>query len=442
MTASTIYLVNPISGHGHLDAYARLYARALTELGHQVVLVAPSDGGTTAYLERNAPAMVRSFRFFSFDALDDELRSRGNSPRANLTAFARARLVLAEEGFSGILDRLRLYLSRIVMRLFPMIGTFLGLSRSNPRISFAPFPPRIHLAREWGRLPEGLIFFLYLDMMAEDAQSLDALNGDNVPPWGGILFHPRSGESLQTNGPEQYLLTPGARGALFLVPEAAEDYRAACDTLSVAVVPDVADLEPAEKPSAIAQSIRTRAGDRTVVLQIGTLTPHKGILDLLEVVPRVDPRRFFFAFVGKVYDETFGDDADRIRDFFSNPPENVLMYNGFIDDERDYNSVVASADVAFAVYRNFPNSSNILTKAAEFNIPLVVSDRYMMGRLIREYDIGIAVPEGNPDLILTALITAAEREWPAENFQAYVRERSIERLKMVLEEAIRTWHGR
>ncbi|MBY5766740.1 glycosyltransferase family 4 protein [Rhizobium leguminosarum] len=441
MIASTIYLVNPISGHGHLDAYARLYARALTELGHQVVLIAPSDSGIIAYLERNAPAAVKSFCFFSFDALDDELRSRSNNPRADLSTFARARLVLAEEGLSGIHDRLRVYSSRVVMRLFPTIGTFLGLDRSNPRISFAPFPARIRLAREWSNLSEGLIFFLYLDMMAEDQQSLDALNGDDVLPWGGILFHPRSGECLGLKGPEQYLLTSKARGALFLVPEAAEDYRLACDTLSVAVVPDVADLEPADEPSAVAQSIRAKAGARTVVLQIGTLTPHKGILDLLEVIPRADPQRFFFAFVGKVYHETFGDDAGRIRDFFSNPPENVLMYNGFIDDERDYNSVVASADIAFAVYRNFPSSSNILTKAAEFNIPLLVSDRYMMGRLIREYDIGIAVPEGNPDLILTALITAAEREWPAENFQAYVGERSIERLKMVLGEAIRTWHA-
>lgn len=441
MTTSTIYLVNPISGHGHLDAYARLYARALTELGHQVVLLAPSDGGTTAYLKRNAPAVVKSFRFFSFDALDDELRSRSNNPRANLSGLARSRLVLAEEGFSGIHDRIRLYLSRTVIRLSPAAGTFLGLNRSNPRISFAPFPARIHLAREWSNLPEGLIFFLYLDMMAEDRQSLDALNGD-VSPWGGILFHPRSDECLRINGPEQYLLTSRARGALFLVPEAAENYRLACDTLSVAVVPDVADLEPAERPSAIAQSIRTKAGDRTVVLQIGTLTPHKGILDLLQVITRSDPRRFFFAFIGKVYDETFGDDAGRIRDFFSNPPENVLVYNGFIDDERDYNSVIASADIAFAVYRNFPSSSNILTKAAEFNVPLLVSDRYMMGRLIREYDIGIAVPEGDADLISAALITAAEREWPTENFQAYVRERSIERLKMVLGEAIRAWHAR
>ncbi|PDT18297.1 hypothetical protein CO670_02505 [Rhizobium sp. J15] len=278
-------------------------------------------------------------------------------------------------------------------------------------------------------------------MMAEDQQSLETLHGD-ISPWGGILFHPRNSESLRSKGPEQYLLTPMARGALFLVPEAAEDYRSACDNLSVTVVPDVADLEPAEQPAAIARSIRARAAGRTVVLQVGTLTPHKGILDLLEVVPRADSERFFFAFVGKVYEEAFGDDAGRVRDFFSNPPENVLVYNGFIDDERDYNSIVASADVAFAVYRNFPSSSNILTKAAEFNIPLLVSDRYMMGQLIREYDIGIAVPEGNSDRILTGLTTAAEREWPSENFQAYVRERSIERLKMVLGEAIRTWHMR
>src|SRR5690349_618753 len=64
---ASIFLVNPISGRGHLDAYARLYSRALLELGHRVVLVAQTDAETISYLARNAPALAASFAFFSVD---------------------------------------------------------------------------------------------------------------------------------------------------------------------------------------------------------------------------------------------------------------------------------------------------------------------------------------------------------------------------------------
>jgi hypothetical protein len=59
----SIYLVNPVSGRGHLDSYARLYSRALIELGHKVVLVAETDGDTLAYLERNCAGLRQSCSF-------------------------------------------------------------------------------------------------------------------------------------------------------------------------------------------------------------------------------------------------------------------------------------------------------------------------------------------------------------------------------------------
>ena len=62
----SIFLVNPVSGRGHLDSYARLYARALLELGYRVVLVAEADGGASAYLARNSAELMPSFSFVSF----------------------------------------------------------------------------------------------------------------------------------------------------------------------------------------------------------------------------------------------------------------------------------------------------------------------------------------------------------------------------------------
>ena len=76
-----IMLINPISGRGHLDAYARLYSRAMIELGHDVILCANSDGQTTRYLDSNGCAS--KFRFVTFDEVSKFLSSLSTPQSGN-----------------------------------------------------------------------------------------------------------------------------------------------------------------------------------------------------------------------------------------------------------------------------------------------------------------------------------------------------------------------
>jgi glycosyltransferase involved in cell wall biosynthesis len=59
--------------------------------------------------------------------------------------------------------------------------------------------------------------------------------------------------------------------------------------------------------------------------------------------------------------------------------------------------------VVFAAYRNFPNSSNVLTKAAIFERPVLVSDGYLMAERVREFQLGEVVPEGDVEAIVQTL---------------------------------------
>src|SRR6266568_2674269 len=113
----SIFLVNPISGRGHLDAYARLYSRAFIELGYRVVLVAETDADAPGYLARSAVSQASSFSFVSFaqamasrteepEAIASVASGTGEpSERANMSALLRARLVWQEDGPTGILLR-------------------------------------------------------------------------------------------------------------------------------------------------------------------------------------------------------------------------------------------------------------------------------------------------------------------------------------------------
>jgi hypothetical protein len=52
-------------------------------------------------------------------------------------------------------------------------------------------------------------------------------------------------------------------------------------------------------------------------------------------------------------------------------------------DEAQFNSLVYICDILFAAYNNFPNSSNILTKAAIFQRPVVVSNNFCMEKRVK-----------------------------------------------------------
>jgi glycosyltransferase involved in cell wall biosynthesis len=64
-------------------------------------------------------------------------------------------------------------------------------------------------------------------------------------------------------------------------------------------------------------------------------------------------------------------------------------------DELVLNGVMDASDVIFAAYTDFPNSSNILTKAAFLKRPVIVSDGFLMAERTREFQLGVVVPEGD-----------------------------------------------
>jgi hypothetical protein len=458
----SIYLVNPISGRGHLDSYARLYSRALIELGYNVVLVGETDGDTLAYLARNCPDLQKSFSFVSFRqarCLDAVTKT---PERAAMNAAQLTRLVWRDEGILGLLMRLVRVPRRILLshssprfqdkftQLERTIGRRLLRSRVSQwlnlafyldagRISFSTLLEDVHKsAKIPGRSPPDLVIFLYLDLMAEQSRAVAALDRADTWPWIGILFHPRL--TRDRDAPiEGYFKSNNARGGVFLVPAAIQVYAETILQHHFALVPDVADLElPTEVPK-LAADIREVAGSRTVVLQIGSITAHKGIPTLLDVIAAADPSRFFFALIGEVHWESFAEHKSRIQAFYARPPENVYLSQGYVKSERDYNGLIAACDILYAVYQNFDSSSNSLTKAAGLRRPILVSENSLMGDRVRRFNIGSVAPEGDVGGILERLGRLAERPSDGFGFDAFHAEQSVESLKSALAIALPSW---
>jgi hypothetical protein len=453
----SVFLINPISGRGHLDAYARLYSRALIELGYRVVLLAEADGETTNYLARNNSTLASSFSFVSFD------QARRHSAQAGMHLLQRAQFVWQEEGVLGLLKRcirvpLRTLLSltprpvryqvdrigqALVRRLLrTRFARALGLPSFYSDAGRIRFRTLIGCVDETLKMPgysrPDLVFFLYLDLMTEQKQNTAPLDQPGVPPWIGILFHPRLAQAAD-KPIEGYFKSRNARGGVFLVPSAVAAYADAIPHLHFALAPDVADLELPTKPPRLAADMRERARDRTIVLQIGSITAHKAIDTLLDVINAADPSRFFFALIGEVYWDTFAEQKDRIRSFYARVPENVFISQDYIKSERDYNSVIAASDIMYAVYQDFRSSSNSLSKAAGFRRPILVSENSLMGDRVLSFNIGSVAPEGDTTTILEKLGWLAAQPLDSFGFKAFEEEQSLEALKRMLADALPSW---
>jgi glycosyltransferase involved in cell wall biosynthesis len=456
----SIFLVNPISGRGHLDAYARLYSRALIELGYRVILIAETDGGATDYLARNSVTRRDLFSFISF-AEASKAGAIQEYPRAQMSSAQRAWVVWQDERLAGVLRRLVVLPRRALRALVPEAVRLSWNELKRKIYSKVSHLGAIGLLKnfllpDFGRIPFGsmiphvrnaasisaatrpdMIFFLYLDLMAEAAANVAVLDRDAVP-WSGILFHPKLARLSQAEI-EGYFGSRNARGGIFLVPPAIDIYAKVAPHLKFVLAPDVADLETTLELPPVAEQIRQRAAGRTIILQIGTITPHKGIMTLLDVISQADPRRFFFALIGKVYWQSFGADEKRLRNFYAQMPENVLAHDDYMSEEREYNSLIAACDVVYAVYDGFNSSSNSLTKAAGLRRPILVAKNSLMGERVVGSEIGSVAANDDVNEILAALESLASRPVDSFGFDRYLDQHSLDELKVVLTEGLTFW---
>lgn len=118
---------------------------------------------------------------------------------------------------------------------------------------------------------------------------------------------------------------------------------------------------------------------------------------------------------------------------------NIYAHLQRIVDERVFNSAIQACDVLFAAYVDFPHSSSILTKAAVFRKPVIVTAGHLMAAQVKQFNLGTTVAQGDVEQIVQAMarLTAAERpETPARRWSEFAELHSYERLRAAFAELL------
>ncbi len=268
--------------------------------------------------------------------------------------------------------------------------------------------------------------------------------------WAGLYLHARSfrmpGTSLPYQGgypcPEKIFTLPSMRSVAVLDEGITEAMGRLTGGRPVHVFPDITEsrLPRGDESEGLAAKIRAFACGKPVVSLTGHLQWTKGLEDFTRLALRPDMRDVFFFLGGainwheipakqKAWLQEAWEKAGNIYAHLQSLPEATM------------NSVIANSDVVFAAYRDFPNSSNVLTKIAIFERPVIVSDGYLMAERVRRHDMGEVVPEGD-----LGALAAAVRKVLQPGYGEALRSRaswsdyrdlhSVERLKALMPEIL------
>ena len=394
----TIALVDTLWG-GHHPTYLKFFAKTLLELGHEVISLCPEPEEMNLWIASHCPELASNFHSFE---LHEPSPSQFSGRQLQARAMAVARWQRVAQSIQGISSKLG---KAPDITFFAWLDTYLGLI---PAITDTIFPypwSGLYFQPGYLRIPPKLRW-----MRHGILNPLSVLKSSHCPVVA--VLDEGIAEKLQ-----QKLNKP------------------------VVTFPDITDESAPDINFEIAQKIRAKAAGRKIVGLLGSLDKRKGTLTLLEVSQQVSDR-WFFVFAGRLAEPAFtAAELAKIGEIVKANPDNCFFYWNSIPDGSGFNAVVQVCDVLYAAYENFPCSSNILTKAAIFEKPVIASKNYCMGERVEQFSLGYGIEEGSVSQCVSILERFHEELSTGSlsiqpDFEGYRHRHSIEQLRAAFQKIL------
>jgi len=344
---------------GHHPSYVRIFAKTLLEAGYRVSVFCPSPDEVTGCFNCNDSLGVDELTAYYFIDLDNST----------------------------------------ILKHWP----------ERIRKAVISIPQWLHMASAFkskfnSKNAPDIIFFAWADIYLKGYLPCWLL--DKIFPfsWSGLFFHPRH---LRRNNPsrrgrfihprEEFLANSSYASSIAVLDEGIADLmQSKLSGKKVITLPDFTDETPAADINHIASDIRERARGRKVIGLLGDLARRKGLLTLIRMAAQYTKNDWYFVIVGRLHEGTFStDELTEIKSFIDSQRDNCYVRLGFIESEAQFNALIDVCDAIFAIYVNFPHSSNLLTKAAQFRKRVLVSTGGYMEEVVKRYYLGEAVSEGD-----------------------------------------------
>jgi glycosyltransferase involved in cell wall biosynthesis len=151
---------------------------------------------------------------------------------------------------------------------------------------------------------------------------------------------------------------------------------------------------------------------RTLFLIFGFLTERKGVLTLLDALRRIESRYATAVAVlaaGVIDPRITAPLKAAVEELRETRPEIWLHFDNRRLSSAEIAAYVAEADVILAPYQRFVGSSGVILWAASAGKPVITQEYGLLGRLARDYRLGLAVDTSNASELAAAIITALKK---------------------------------
>lgn len=218
--------------------------------------------------------------------------------------------------------------------------------------------------------------------------------------WMGLYFHPThlrmASRSEKTEFSIDSVFTLPTCKGIALLDEGVKTQLEYITKKPVIGFPDITNIVHDEKPGPAVAEVLKLAKGRRIVSLLGMQSKRKGVLSLIRIASECIKDDVFFLFGGPLDRATYSEtELSLIDDFVERKPENCFFHFEHLQDGPEFNELVKLSSLIYAVYLNFPHSSNLLVKAAFFGKPVLVSNEYYMGELVDKYQLGDTVNPNN-----------------------------------------------
>jgi len=297
--------------------------------------------------------------------------------------------------------------------------------------------------RAWETRQRTAIDMVFFDTMYDhdfaNASAVSSLFGWD---WAGLYLHARCihtpGAAMPDGGrvPNGRAMFRGRRmrGLCVLDEGAMPQLEEIVGQRRLVRFPDITDATtpaPDDRDAGLARKLEGYARGRPIVALVGHLHRSKGLEAFTKAAQDPRLRECCFFLGGEANLAGLTADARREVAKAWEAAPNIHAHLQRLD-EASLNAVIQASTVLCAAYVDFPHSSNILTKAAVFRKPIIVSEGHLMGRQVGRYALGFTVPQNDVDGLVRAIQRLSSGRWPDElppaRWSDYAALHSYERL--------------
>jgi hypothetical protein len=445
-TRRYVVLYNPISNEGHLDSWHVLFIKLLCQAGQAVIALSPDPASLIKKLQAQGLEQTEALVVLGTESVSSDSSSVTASLSFVRAAWLRWQVLNDKALYQRTwyrapvkaLDRLlntahSLYRQTRQQRFrspTPAItkNTTQELPLTTPKSSQATLKESLsattldakqfceQVNRVLRRYPGQVnaLLNMYIDAYPSDQNTWAKFALCQDIPWFGLCITP---SALPTAG---YYRVPSYRGTCFLDEAVCAAYQQQMPDRVFEYLPDIADTSLPKKISVLATQILERAADRKIVFMGGSIGKQKNLARWFELIAVANPKDWFFVQIGRLnHNNLLPEDQLALTNIVEYPPENLWIQPEYLADERQFNEIIALSSVIFAVYRDFARSSNMLSKAAYFEKPLLVATGQLMGKRVEHYQIGLAVDQNSAPSMYRGLLALDSIENIKDNFGLY-----------------------